>query len=145
MGIIGFNFSKINVEKLKAVSGKVNISNNVALKDVETMKLPDAVNKQSGLRFIFNFVSKYEPGVGHIELQGEVLYFEKSDKIKQILNDWKKSKKVEGKVMESVMNTILAKCNIQALILSRDINLPPPVQLPKVARANVGGKQATKK
>lgn len=135
MGIIGFNFSKINVEKIKPVSGKVNISNNVALRDVESMKLPDAVNNQSGLRFLFNFVSKYEPGVGHIELQGEVLYFEKNDKTKAILDGWKKNKKIEGKVMESVMNTILAKCNIQALILSRDINLPPPVQLPKVARA----------
>jgi hypothetical protein len=133
------------VEKLKPVSGKVNISNNVALKDVEPMKLPDAVNKQKGLRFLFNFVSKYEPGVGHVELQGEVLYFEKSEKIKQILDDWKKSKKVEGKVMESVMNTILAKCNIQALILSRDINLPPPVQLPKVARGNANTKKAAKK
>ena len=31
-----------------------------------------------------------------------------------------------------LLNSILNKCNVQALILSQDINLPPPIPLPKV-------------
>ena len=35
-------------------------------------------------------------------------------------------------VMEQVINTALNKSNVEALILSRDINLPPPIPLPKI-------------
>jgi hypothetical protein len=34
--------------------------------------------------------------------------------------------------MVPVLNSILAKCNIQAIILTREVNLPPPIPLPKV-------------
>jgi hypothetical protein len=34
--------------------------------------------------------------------------------------------------MENILNSILTKCNIQALILSQDVNLPSPIPLPKV-------------
>ena len=35
-------------------------------------------------------------------------------------------------VMAQVINSVLTKSNIQALILSRDVNLPPPIPMPKV-------------
>jgi len=34
--------------------------------------------------------------------------------------------------MSEILNIILTRCNIQALILARDINLPSPIPLPKV-------------
>ena len=34
--------------------------------------------------------------------------------------------------MTTLLNALLAKCNVQALILSQDVNLPPPIPLPKV-------------
>ena len=57
---------------------------------------------------------------------------EKPEQVKAIAADWKKSKKVPKEMMASVLNNLLSKCNVEALILSREINLPPPVQLPKV-------------
>jgi len=45
---------------------------------------------------------------------------------------WKDQKKVHKDVMTETLNVILDRCNIQALILARDINLPSPIPLPKV-------------
>ena len=41
-------------------------------------------------------------------------------------------KKIAKDIMSRVLNAVLAKCNIEALILSQEVNLPPPIPLPKV-------------
>lgn len=132
MTIVSFNFLSINAEKKNAIKGKVNINNNVTIKDVEEKDLSLGVNKQQSLRFIFEFISKYDPNVGSITLTGDVLFIEEAKKIKEILDGWKKNKKLPKEVTSKVLNTILAKCNVQALILSEQLNLPPPIPLPKI-------------
>jgi hypothetical protein len=52
MAIIGFNLLKINTEVKEPLLGKVNISNNVAIKDVEKKEITFGSNKQDILRFI---------------------------------------------------------------------------------------------
>ncbi len=137
MKSVGFNFNKINVEKKNIGKGKVNISNNVAIKNIEQKDISLGKSKQDALKFTFEFTSKYEPGLGSILLGGDVLYLTDSQKSKEILDGWKKDKKVPKDIMAGILNTVLAKCNIQALILSQEVNLPPPIPLPKV---KVGGK-----
>ena len=44
----------------------------------------------------------------------------------------KKEKKLNKDVAEKIINNILTKCNIQSIILSNTVNLPPPVPMPKV-------------
>jgi len=130
--IVGFNFNKVNVERKEAAKGKISISNNVAIKDIEQKELPFGKEKQNALKFTFEFTSKYEPEIGAIVLGGDVLFVDDAKKIKEILDSWKKDKKISKEVMTSVLNNVLTRCNIQALILSQEVNLPPPVPLPKV-------------
>jgi hypothetical protein len=132
MTIIANNFTKIIVEKKGSAKGKISISNNVSIDSVEKTELAVGSSKQSALKFKFEFVSKYEPKVGEIILDGELLFLEKPEKVTAIAEEWKKSKKVPKEVMAPLLNSILTKCNIEALLLSREISLPPPVQLPRV-------------
>lgn len=132
MVIVGINFTKINVEKKSLIAGKVNINNNVSIKDVEERDLALGKSKQKGLRFLFEFTSKYEPNVGHILLNGDVVYLGEEKEIKELISGWKKNKKLPKDIMTNVLNNVLTKCNIEALILSGVINLPPPIPLPKV-------------
>jgi hypothetical protein len=133
MTIIGFNFTKMSVEKKpKNGPGKINISNNISITNVEEKDLALGKAKQKSVLFSFKFESKYEPAVGHIELLGNITFVADAAKVAEIVNGWKKDKKIAKEVMAAVMNTALNKSNIQALILSRDINLPPPIPLPKV-------------
>lgn len=130
--IVGFGFTKLSAEKIEKSQGKIDINNNVSVKDVVEDNLSLGKDKQSIVKLIFEFTSNYEPSVGKILFEGEVLYLEEPKKIKEILNSWKKDKKLQKEVMAGILNTILTKCNIQALILSQEVNLPPPIPMPRV-------------
>jgi hypothetical protein len=132
MAIVGFNFTRMVVEKTAPAEGKIGIRNNVAIKDVTTTDLSFGENKHQALRFHFEFVSEYDPKIGSITLKGDVIYLEHAKKIKEVTEDWKKDKKVDKDLTATILNHVLAKCNVQALILSKDVNLPPPIMLPKV-------------
>jgi len=132
MTIVSFNFTKIEAEKKEVSKGKINISNNVTIEKVEEKDLSLGSQKQKVLNFTFQFTSKYEPDAGNIKLVGNVLYMENSKKVKEVLDDWKKDKKLPKDIMTKVLNVVLNKSNVQALILSDQVNLPPPVPLPKV-------------
>ncbi len=136
MTVVGFNFNKIDVERTKLLQGKVSINNNIAIKDVENKDLSLGAAKQMGLKVGFEYEVKYtneaKENLAHIGLAGEVLILEQDSKVKELLKEWEKSKKLNKEVTLQVINTAHAKCNVQAIILSRDINLPSPIPLPKV-------------
>ena|SRR3989344_100034 len=131
MSIVGFSFTKITAERKSSVRGKVNINNNIGIKDVKERELSFSKD-QSGLEFQFEFTADYEPQLGSIKLNGEVLYMESSKKVSEVMDRWKKEKKLDQELMTKILNSVLMKCNVQALILSQDLNLPPPIPLPKI-------------
>jgi len=135
MTIVGFNFTKVGAEKKDVARGNVNISNNVAIDKVEEKNISLANEKQKVLAFTFNFTSKYEPDIGFINFIGDILLMEEAKRAKEILDGWKKDKKLPKEIITPILNTVLSKCNIQALILSEQINLPPPIPLPKLQPA----------
>jgi len=131
MTVIGFSFNKMLVEKKNPVKGKVSINNNVGITNVEETQLNLNTNKKA-LKLNFEFSSSYDPNVGKISLKGEVIYLIDKDKAEEVVKNWKKNKKIEKDLMTEILNNVLTKCNVQALILSKDMNLPPPIPLPKV-------------
>jgi hypothetical protein len=135
MTMLGFNFKEIKVSRKEGVKGKVNIKNNVAITDIKEQDLSLGDKSQSALKFFFEFTSKYEPGLGEILLAGDILFMESTQKTKEILEEWKKSKKVPKDIMAGILNTVLSKCNIEALVLSQKVNLPPPIPMPSVKQA----------
>ena len=134
MPVVGFNFSKIFVEKRTKVENvpNIQIKNNVVITDVQEEKLPTGKSKSDGLKFDFKFSLQYEPNVGEIELVGFIYYLDDPETIKSIYKGWKKDKKVSKEITTHLVNTVLFKGNIKALALSQDVNLPPHLPLPTV-------------
>lgn len=132
MTVISFNFTKINAEKKEGARGKVNIANNISIKDVQSMDLKLGKASDKALKFVFTYEAKYEPEIGSVELNGELVWLSNDAKVKEVEKEWKKNKKLGKEVVEEVMTNILTKCNIEAIVMSREINLPPPVPMPKV-------------
>ena len=143
MTVMGFSFHKINVEKKKSATGPIRISNNARIRDITQTDVNMGISDRKGLVFEFEFTSKYEPGVGSMIFDGSVIYLESEKKMKEILQLWKKNKRVSRDVMTPVLNNILSRCTIQALIISREMNMPPPIQLPKI-RGEVSPKKVKK-
>ena len=135
MAIVGFEFTKINVQRKEVAKGKINISNNVALIDIKKSDLKLGTTKQSGVKFTFEYKSIYEPDFARIELGGTILFLTDEKNAKDIINSWEKEKKIKKEVAEKIINSILTKSNIQSILLSNAVNLPPPVPMPKVTIA----------
>ena len=132
MPVVGFGLTKITAEKTSPARGKVDIKNNVSIKDVLPADISLGKEKNNAAKFLFEFSSSYEPKVGKISLEGEVLFMDDSAKIKEHLDAWKKDKRVSPEVMPAVLNTVFSKCHIQALIISQEVNLPSPIPMPKI-------------
>ncbi|MBT3720920.1 hypothetical protein HN789_07540 [archaeon] len=133
MALVGFHFKKITAEKKKPATGKISVNNNVVISKLQEAKLNMGVSKQAGIEFSFEFTVKYTPDIGSITLEGAVVYMGPEDKVKEILDKWQKEKKLTPDVVEQVYNHILHKCNVQSLILGRDMQLPAHIQLPRVS------------
>ncbi|PIN86641.1 hypothetical protein COV19_03960 [Candidatus Woesearchaeota archaeon CG10_big_fil_rev_8_21_14_0_10_44_13] len=140
MAMVGFNFTKISAERKAIPRGKLGVKNNVSIKEVEKTDLFLGSLKQNGLKILFEFRSIYEPKIGEILLEGEILDMEDEKIIEDVLKGWKKSKKLPDGLMNMVINSILGRCNIQALIMSKELNMPPPIPMPKVAQQQTAQK-----
>jgi len=132
MAIVGFEFTKINVQKQDTAQGKINIANNVGIVDIQKHDLQLGKSKQHGIKFLFEYKSLYEPKFAKIELGGLVMYLTDEKNAKEIIESWEKDKKIKKDIAEKIINAVLTKCNIQSILLSNTVNLPPPVPMPKV-------------
>lgn len=131
MTIVKINLHKINAERNpKAKGGQISIKNNVSVKDVTEM--PFAVEGKKALQFNFSFVCNYEPNLGKIDVEGQVVYVEDKVKIDEIKKSWDKNKNVDMAVMEQIVNASLHKGNVQAIKISDEVNLPSPFKMPQV-------------
>lgn len=131
MTIIGFELTKMLIERKNLIKGKINIANNVAIKNVSAVEINMGAGK-TALKFNFQFTTKYQPDIGEILIEGDTIYLTSEEQAKAILVQWKKEKKVTKDIMNPVLNNVLNKCNIQALLLSREMNLPAPIPLPRI-------------
>ena len=132
MAIIGFNYTKIHIEKNKVATGNISIRNNVQIKEVKKADFSLQASKQSCLVFSFEFTSKYEPEVATMVYAGEILFLDSEEKLAKILESWDKTKSVSPEVTREVINTALTKCNVQAIVMSQEMGLPSPVPLPRI-------------
>jgi hypothetical protein len=130
MTMVGFNFTGIHAERKSVAERNIRIENNVGITNVSEATVGDP--KKSLLRFEFNFKCKYEPELGVIELRGELIEIYDKDYAQQIIDTWKNEKKVLSDVMPIILNTVLNKANIEAIVISKELGLPSPIALPKV-------------
>ncbi|MDI6737781.1 MAG: hypothetical protein QME12_04675 [Nanoarchaeota archaeon] len=131
MAIAGINFDKILVEKLKKIEAPLKINSNLSLKDLSKEK--DSEKGMALLRFDFIFGLDYAPKQAVLEIKGHVLVKDKEKEVDDVLSVWKKTKKVSPALAEQVLNVILMKCNIKALLLSQEFSLPSHIKLPTIA------------
>ncbi|MGM5480814.1 MAG: hypothetical protein ACQESE_00220 [Nanobdellota archaeon] len=144
MAILNFGFTKINVEKHKKPTTQVNIQSGLNIKDVKESNVVRG-SKQKAFSIIFSFETKYEPSVGAINLEGELLFLAEEGKATEIENTWKEKKSLPKDIALNIFNKILHHCNVEALILSKEINLPPPIQMPKIKDQQGASKQTAQK
>ncbi len=129
MTFVGFQFTKIAAEKLGPGQGKVSINRRCQPTKVEELTVGD----HKALRYSFEYEASYEPKIASISLSGYIVEITGDDEVKEVIDHWNKAKILPPKVLERVLNAVLSKSQIQALMLSKELNIPPPMRLPRVS------------
>ena len=136
MPVVGFTFTKFHAEKKRSPEGKLKINYNLSIKEVEKKELSFGTQKHQGVRFGMELSVSYlddkDTDVGSLLTAGDVMFVEEEAAIKDILDAWKKGKKIDKEIMKQIFNASQNRSSIQAIVLSKDIGLAPPIQLPSV-------------
>jgi hypothetical protein len=132
MPVIGLTFNSVEAKRGGGPPGgeiKVNSTPRiVTMKEVNVATL-----KKKALSLGFEFVTSYNPDIGQIKIGGEILYL--ATKNATILNQWKKKKRLPEKVSVEVLNHLFRRCLLKIANIAEDLQLPPPLQLPRVRPA----------
>jgi len=131
--IVGYSISYINAEKfeIKEKVEKLDINTSLNIKDISEVKAKKDKKTERLLKVDFEFLVNYEPKISEIRIEGYVIY--DGENIDDILEKWKKDKKIEDKNFEvEVKNFILRRGIILSTFLSEYLAIHPPLPLPQI-------------
>jgi len=132
MAIIGFNFTQVIAEREKPATGKIEINTNITILDLAEQDLNLKEGKQKAIKFVFQFSTNYSPDIGRIVIKGEVVNLFDAKTADEVLKEFKKDKKVKKEILPGLYSFVLGKCHVEAIAISRDVSLPPPLPMPRV-------------
>jgi len=126
MPIIGIGLKMMEGKKHEEITGAVKVNSNMNITNVEEQELPAL--KTKGLSIEFEYRTKYidekNKNLAEINIDGNVIFVD--DEQEKILKDWKKDKKLSEDVKFQVIRIVSDKCSKKAILLSDDLQLPPP-------------------
>ncbi|MBR9704173.1 hypothetical protein GOV12_02085 [Candidatus Pacearchaeota archaeon] len=129
MRIIGFNLTKISGKREDKLEGNLEITQNIDIKDISEDPVPFSQDK--ALRINFKFAINYSKGLAEIEFNGFIIILPDKEDLSKIIKDWE-DKKIPDETRIPLFNFIMAKCNVKALALEDELNLPTHFQMPKL-------------
>ena len=131
MRYIGFNFSKISVEKFLDKVENLKIDTKIDVSEIKAIKSSFFKTKEELISVKFNYAVNYNPDFAKIEFIGTIVFAFESKMAKDVLNQWK-DKQMPEDFKISLFNIILRKSNLKALELEDELNLPLHIPLPSV-------------
>jgi hypothetical protein len=80
-------------------------------------------------RFSANYRAQTEEVIGVIKIEGNLVY---QGKAREVVKQWSSTQNMPPEVANEVHNAIMSSCIPEAVLLARDIRLPPPIPMPQV-------------
>ncbi len=130
MQIIGFNLTKISIERKEKQQGKLEIKQNINIDEISKDEIN--ISDKEIIKINFTFSVNYSPDFAKVELTGQTVLLPEKEELKDIIKDWKK-KQISDKFRVPLFNFIMGKCNIKALELEDELNLPLHVPMPRLS------------
>ena len=140
MRLVGFNFTKVSIEKFKDAAENLKFSTKIDISSIESLKSDLIKIKDEPLKIDFVYSILYEPEFAKIELAGTMVLSVEPKIAREILRGWK-DKEMSEEFRIFMFNIILRKSNIKALSLEDELNLPPHIPLPLLSKENLQKKE----
>jgi hypothetical protein len=126
MPIIGIGLKMMEGKRHEEITGAVKVNSSMNITNVKEQELT-ALNCK-GLSIEFEYSTKYiddkSKNLAEINIEGNVILV--GEEQEKILKDWKKDKKLPEDVKFQVIRVVSDKCSKKAIMLSDDLQLPPP-------------------
>ncbi len=127
IAIKGWELNSIEAKRFSRVGEKlmnVRIDHN----NVVTSVMP---LNQTDVSIEFRFTANYS-GIGFVRMDGKLVVADDSRSPESIAKEWGSTNNMPPELANIVHNAVISNCVITATIITRDIQLPPPVPLPQV-------------
>jgi len=124
---IDVRFRFLEVRRLtNLIEGPVNVHNNSTVKRVAKI--------EGKLTVEFAYTCTYEPGIGLIRIEGDVILTDTDENIERAVREWEKTgKNLPTDIAEKVHNAILGSSIVESVLLSKEVGLPAPIPTPTVS------------
>lgn len=131
MKIIGFNLTKISIERKEKLEKELKVTQNINIVDITKEKI--IISKDESLKISFKLEIDYGGDFANLEFKGNIMLLPEKEETKKILKSWK-DKKLSEEFRNPLFNFIMTKCTIKALGLEDELSLPPHIQMPRIAQ-----------
>ncbi|KAA0005985.1 MAG: hypothetical protein DRM99_02850 [Thermoplasmata archaeon] len=101
---------------------QVRIDHNSTFTHVSSVKNDETVVE-------FQYTASFGP-IGMIKLEGSLVY--ESNDAKKIAEEWNENRKMSNQVASQLHTAIMHACVPEAVVIAKDLGLPPPIPLPQV-------------
>jgi len=135
MPVKHFELSAIDGKRFAKRGEKVG---HVRIDHNSTVTLISELNEREA-NIDFRFTANYG-GLGFIKIEGRMVY---EGDAPQLAKGWASTGKMPNEVANEVHMTIMSNCIPEAVLVAKEIRLPPPIPLPKVDLKAVKGKPST--
>jgi len=139
MKLIGFNFTRINIERLEGPSKNLSVNTTIDISSIEKTNVNFLKGKEELVNVKFKYNINYEPKFAKLEFEGNMIIALDAKQSKDLLKKWKKKETPED-IRVFIFNIIMRKSSIKALQLEDDLNLPLHIPMPRVSRQNQDNK-----
>lgn len=129
MKLIGFSLNKISIEKLSENQGEFKVNTNINITEIKEVKADFFKSKENLLGIQFIYTIDYSPNFAKIAFEGNILISIEPKESREILSKWK-DKKLPEEIRIILFNIIFRKCNVKALQLEEEMNIPLHVPMP---------------
>ena len=134
MRVVGFNFTKISIEKLKDEAKSIKINTDISVSEIKRSASRLFKTNEELLEAKFSYKVNYEPDFVEVGFAGRVLLAVEPKMAKEVLKQWK-NKKMPEDFKFLLFNMILRKSALKALNLEDELNLPLHLPLPSLKKS----------
>ena len=131
MKLIGFNFSKISIERKENFTKTPEVKTSMNISEIKEIPSELFKSKETPLEVKFSYGINYADKVAELAFEGTMAVLVDPKEAKEILKKWK-GKDLSLDFKYYIFNVILRKANIRAIQLEDEMNLPPHFQMPSI-------------
>ena len=133
MNILNVTFNSIKASKNAMPKGKIGVKSNTKLDSLTESKMGLDKTK-TALKFGFTYKTEYTPSFAEIELKGEATALMDKKEADKVQEQWEKDKTkgLDKKFAALLINTLMGKCALQAMVMAKELSLPSPIPLPRI-------------